>query len=566
MKKKILGLLLGFILSFSVFAGCSLVEQDKKSYYTQVIAKIEIDGHAETITREDVLLWFNSRGYMYVQYYGQTVEEALKTTINEIIDYRLRVYEARKTIVSLSDKQKNEVVYNIHETMLKDIADLEKALKDEWKITEEESDTTSSSNYKNEPIVYSPKIKLEGDKLVRVNEADAVDFSVKPVWNYLIIDQFTQEVWNRYLRSIQQTAETKGDKISEKEAFDWEYDRLYEIHEDSMFLEVYQENYLATLDVNTDLVLETFKIDYLASYSKYNTNYTGDNADEDKAAAITAYRKAVQSSRSSLYYHPTEADGKTEFMNVLHILFKYTDEMRDELLQLENKLASGLIEQPDYDTQYALLTNPEVVQFEFTENGVTEKRTAAEVYTEIKNAIDATENNLVARARVFRDLMFKYSDDTGLVLSDSANLNWGYVVNLKDHDQATMVEEFIEESQQLYTQNANGGNMSVAPVFHKGDLSASNQYSGFHIVFNLGGVTNNGIDYEQVNSDNVTWQDLWEIETFPGSGVNLFQLIYDSVQDDDTQTTTKVSMVVDSLKANSKITKWVYRLKDIYKE
>ena len=81
--KKFGKLLICLLLTSSfAFSGCSLVQRNVEKYLNRTVATA---GEIE-ISKQDLISAYNSTGYQYVQYQGYTTEEALKTTIDGLID------------------------------------------------------------------------------------------------------------------------------------------------------------------------------------------------------------------------------------------------------------------------------------------------------------------------------------------------------------------------------------------------------------------------------------------------------------------------------------------------
>ena len=111
-KTKILALLLCLVVCLSVVTGCNLITRNDKAYFEAVVATISYaDGTKEDIKKRELLMGYNSYGYNYEQNYGQTRKEAIKTTLDSIIDQHL-------TIKAVKDyyAEKKEDLFNGRET------------------------------------------------------------------------------------------------------------------------------------------------------------------------------------------------------------------------------------------------------------------------------------------------------------------------------------------------------------------------------------------------------------------------------------------------------------------
>lgn len=111
-RKKITALLLVLMMCLSVATGCSLIETDDRLYYEATVATVSyIDGTTENINKRELLLAYSSYGYNYVQNYNMTYNEAIKTTLDSVVDQHLTV-----KAVEMYYKQAKEDMFNENET------------------------------------------------------------------------------------------------------------------------------------------------------------------------------------------------------------------------------------------------------------------------------------------------------------------------------------------------------------------------------------------------------------------------------------------------------------------
>ena len=596
MKKKIasiLSVVLMFILLATTFVGCSLVEKDPAKYANQVITTIKIGDYTEDITREQVLNWWQNpvglSGYYYMYYYGDTMEESLEKTVDDIVDYRIRVHEAKQAFGELTNNDLNNIKTSIYESIYSTLSDYEEEIKEEWGLdVVEEEEEDEDSDYINDKVDFNYVIDRDEDENIeednngnpaRVQEEEKI-YS-EPIFEYATDDLITKEAWKRFVISRQNYAEDEGtDCDTEEEAFDWEYDRLYEIYEDSLYVTKYQTNYTNSLAIDYQSAVDKYVEDYLAQYNEYAPIFTGEEADAQNSAALEAYISAMQSNNCGIYYHPT--DLSVDFNRVVHILFKYTTDMIAEIEDLNMQLVNEEINQATYDYQYEILTSAdrEWVKYATDEEDQTIYKSPNFIYNEMNNMfieIDSGTGDyngltdyqkIQKKAEIFLDYSYKYSEDSGFFSSDKDYTYFGYVVNVGENDNSAMTEEFTEAAQTLAadaTYGASGGNMAE-PVYHE-DLS-QNGYTGYHIVFNMGEV----IDYFGYDSANdgegnstISWQDLASKETMIGSGVTLLDYIYDKINEDEDKLSNRVQELIDDTRSTAQITTYLKRLSDLYK-
>ncbi len=596
MKKKILSFVLAFIMCIGVFAGCSLVERDSAKYANQVIATIQVGDYSEDITREQVLNWWQNpvglSGYYYMYYSGKTMQESLEMTVDDVIDYRIRVYKAKQTIGNLTENDINNIKTSIYDSIYSTLESYVTEIKEEWNIEDEKEEETEESGYLNKKTDFTFVIDIDADGIIqadsngnpaRLQTEDKV--YTAPIFNYAKDELIAKEAWKRFVMSRQSYAKDQGETCStDQEAFQWEYNRLYKIYEDSLYITKYQTRYTNSLVVDDEAVFEKYITDYMASYDKYAPIFTGDDADELNEKALDAYIKAMQEGNTGIYYHPTDAS--VDFNRVVHILFKYTDAMITEIKDLKAQLTNGEINQDAYDTAYELLTSLDRKWVQYRnadgivkdEDGNVVLKSPNEIYAEI-NAIlaqiDAGEGDyanltdyqkLQKRASVFLDYSYMYSEDAGFFSTSSAYTYFGYVINVGANDNSVTTTEYTNAARALAEDavyGKTGGNMA-APVYHEDLTGITGAYTGVHIVFNMGEVVDY-FGYDKAKNETLTWEDLASKETMLGSGVTLLDYIYSKVNTDSTKLNDRVKDLIEETRNSANITTYLKRLKDLYK-
>lgn len=95
-KRKFLALVLCLVVCLSVVTGCNLISRNDKAYFEAIVCTITFaDGTKDEITKRELLMGYNSYGYNYEQNYGQTRKEAIKTTLDSIVDQHLTIKATR---------------------------------------------------------------------------------------------------------------------------------------------------------------------------------------------------------------------------------------------------------------------------------------------------------------------------------------------------------------------------------------------------------------------------------------------------------------------------------------
>ena len=292
---------------------------------------------------------------------------------------------------------------------------------------------------------------------------------------------------------------------------------------------------------------------YLRDQAKYTNN-------------LTAYYTQMKSDASSVYYHPVS----NAYLQVTHILVKFSEDQNTQIAQLNSQLESNTISQSVYDYRLQLIKNQTVATYE-NEAGETVTMPYETMYNNLYNAVYSvgnygakvqTQTELVERAKLFDQYLYKYNEDTGIVNSDFA-----YVVNLQDLSDTygvsdIMIPEFTDAARELYTDTTNYGLGTISqPVF----AEFSDGEYGYHVILNLGVVSN---IVTPGNINNVTWQALYGKTTQPSLDKTIFHVIYDDLDLDSDLASTQMSQMVSTVKAQEVVTYKLYtsRYKSLWEQ
>ena len=108
MKKfitKILSLVLTVVLSVGFFSGCDLVTVDTEADMGLTVATVQLEGmNKEEIKKGKLVSAFNTSGYLYVYYYGYTESEAYQTILDELVNNRIIVQQAKLSLTNATVK------------------------------------------------------------------------------------------------------------------------------------------------------------------------------------------------------------------------------------------------------------------------------------------------------------------------------------------------------------------------------------------------------------------------------------------------------------------------------
>ncbi len=95
-KRNYFALILCLVVCLSVVTGCNLITRNDKAYFEAIVCTIDYaDGTKDEITKRELLTAYNSYGYNYEQNYGQTRQEAIKTTLDTVVNQHLTIKAVR---------------------------------------------------------------------------------------------------------------------------------------------------------------------------------------------------------------------------------------------------------------------------------------------------------------------------------------------------------------------------------------------------------------------------------------------------------------------------------------
>ena len=227
----------------------------------------------------------------------------------------------------------------------------------------------------------------------------------------------------------------------------------------------------------------------------------------------SSYNTKMQSSANEVYYQPFG----DKYIQVAHILIKYSDEQTEQINNLKTLLNEGGIDINEYNQKVKDISSATTTKARVDGEEVGEDRTVTQVYNEIQSALNAcgTDDNL--KVQTFLSFIDKYNDDEGMVSAINSYSQY-YSVNLDTNVKDTMVKEFADASRALYSEDGSTDyTLYATPVL--------TEY-GYHIIFSMGTVRN---DITISNIDNVSISYLYETEAMKGTNKSLFDKILELV-------------------------------------
>lgn len=557
--KKILTTACAFVLSIICLSGCSWLKIDNYEYYNQVVVEIG----DQKFTKKNLIEAFNSYGYQYYQSYGYSMEESINSTIETMIDKWLLLEEIKSNSeYQLTDEEKLEIRQEAFDYMQDSIFTYEEQVRKEWNMTVESEDAeTESTSLRVAEEVYIPSTEydFETGTVTRVEEEHShtivnnnitltTDFSKS--LQVVTDKKVSDEAWARYVKSLQDSAESEGRSTKESEVLKFEQNRLIELLENNLYLEKYEHAFFEELPVDVDSVLDYYRSQYKSQKSIFTVN-------ED------LYHTAMQkASTDYVYFH---ANSGEEYVNVKHILIKFNDAQTEAITALKTEfdiLDDGTDEDEErkqnaeYKARLQKIVNQTSSTFEldgktYTWNALVSNNGQYSVLEYVQSKV--TASNLQERCAQFNELMYIFNDDEG-----SMNSEFDYVVNLDTNVADQMVKEFADGVRTLDAEEGEGSMDYVVTEY------------GVHIIFHAGRVNNL---VQEKNIDNVSDEDLLRIlctnYTTPESNKSIFNYIYDTLALEENAYNTKSQGDINTIRTELKnagvtITYYKSNYKDLY--
>ena len=570
MKRKFTGIILCLMMvCISVLSGCALITRDQKAYLYQVVSSVVDKKTNEriNITKKDLISAYNSYGYYYEQYYGYKKEEAVKKTLDLVVNRKITIREAKSIYSDGLEEKKKSYLWQQTADALED--NFMSYLNDRMGVS---SSSNSSSSDERKFVDYTPKAELDtttGDfKIAKLTSLQKELDSFK--WDNVLRDANTKEgreqiytnfvgfvnqpnskaytdAFNDYLKALKKNE--KGLDLSTKtnEVFLREIERLYTVNYENYMITKYDEhftNYSPYATITDEEILRLYAGQVKAGYTQYVI-------EKD-----SAYETNMQSDPTAINYY-REGGEDTKFFQVAHVLFKFDTDQEAEYKRIQSDYNKNIYtEEWAYEQDIKNLVSKVAPKIQKTAEGTLtdENQTILQASEDEKNAIDmaayiqnevAKKNGLKDKATLFRDFIYKYNEDPGMIKKDDS-YTLGYTIGVNksekkgDSDKyaadykvySNFVTEFTDAAVGLY-ENAVDGGVSDYIVTE----------NGVHVLFYMGEVKNlfEGIGENFTLSDTHVDPDtgLAPIEVLASSYVNCFvnrtyfDVLYDTLITDN---------------------------------
>ena len=574
------------IMCLSVFAGCSLVTRNDKAYYDAVVGQITYTtGEKETISKQDLISAYNSYGYNYVDNYGMTRKEAFLTTLDTIIDNRLTIKAVETYYAEHPEEGEtlngNETTYIWDETYDALYSNLHDYLNEVLGIESNDDSSTSNDSDSSVYTPYEQQVYLDENLIIHKKQSattiretykgrqvdgvyvdyDYVDKNGEQPFKTALYDKIAslfagddedarnwRDAFGRYISDIK--ANYGYEKLSSnREWFDYEMDRVYNILRDNYLIEKYSVIYNRTLHQDADISNVTVK-DILSLYS---SKVRADYATYQVANNASGFASSILSDVGNMDYIMKGSDIANYFY-VGYIKVDMTTEQQTALSNLETKLANNSIDYDEYERRVNEIYNQiktstdnlspnslfsrvkaDVEKYRYlTVDGLTEeqKEEAQEQGVNLETYV-ANANKSIAyqRADAFRPYMYKYSDDDTL-----KNTDYNAVFGVTNDGQVLAQDSFMSDS--AVPEDLKN---AILKLYNNGDAQVGDMTEfvrtddGVYMFFYAGAIENlfAGIDKDfDVSKNPEAIQILTSTRTNIFSNKTLFDALYEECVSD----------------------------------
>ena len=542
MNKKLSLVIICMFAVVTLFSGCSLVTVNQGKYLNQVVATV---GETE-ITKEELITTYNNNYESLSEDYSQN--EMVDYCLNLLID-RAILEQHSKARYTLTQNDKNDILINTYDAIVKQLGEYEGEVRAEWNITSsssaEESEDTAKATYK----PYESKADFVNGEIVIKDTTEAVENAhygfadkvagFKTYWVYEREDVAT-EAYSRYIDSLRDYEELKGiETEKDDDVLLHEIDRIYTLYEKQQYLTVLQAKYNEDLikTITTDMVLSEYQRLINENRGRYDLVEVG----------MDAYVDDMLNKADKVYYHPVNG----EFFYVSHVLLQFSEEQQAQVDEMKKLLEDNAILQSDYDAFLASVAQDIQVQV-IDENGNATGTTLS--VDEAYNNISASVNNgstLREKAQNFNEFIYSYNSDPGIQNAEKDYVI-GKAIEEDTESRSKMVEAFTQSSRDLYDQYLIDGILGNISGLVLTDY-------GYHIIM-LTGVANNMI----VSTNSVeACEDLNSYYVNAHTDKTYFHVIFDSLITNDKNYETYTNGVLVDYKSNNEIVKYTSRYSDM---
>ena len=160
MRKRVVALILGILMSCSLFAGCSLIEHNDDKDARQVIAVInsiedtsngvKYTSETKYIYKSDLIRSMNTYAQQYMTNYNLSLKQAAERLLDELITRELLLIEAdrieKQGLIEWTQKDTNEQIRNIYSTVDSQLQTIRKEILGDYDESAPSDDEEESSS------------------------------------------------------------------------------------------------------------------------------------------------------------------------------------------------------------------------------------------------------------------------------------------------------------------------------------------------------------------------------------------------------------------------------------
>ncbi len=560
MKKKIASILILLIGCVSIFTGCNLFTTNDISTLNSIVATC---GDYK-ITREELVSAYKSSGYQYNQYYGYSMEESIKKTIDDLInrkyllDYIKKQSQTNADLL-LTEREISDVIYETWEYVDSSLKSVAEQIEKELGIYSKEAETTSSSSStSNEFSGYQPyttKFYQENGMIYLKDDLENQSSSKGPVFDgiteqtayntlhgYVIkLDSSNKTLenitWARYVSILKKNMSYYGKNYTnDQEVFNAHLDEIFnsnlEVAKLKKFQNLFESSYGLQLDATTNkyYINQPTLAEMATNYGKiYSANKDVYNTAKSKNQnAKTFYESLTKNRENFLYY----GEGEETLLTCVHILIKLSDDQKTNLSDYKDdayiQLNTDDVLDATKSTKVTMATerDPQTGEVVETKNQISVENLYKNLLSELSK-VAKDENYLSSVLEVFNKYVYTYNVDPGIM-----NAKFDYVVGTST---SKMVDSFTQTVRSLYNNGVKDTTsqeileqfpmgVGYAGAISKPVLEENSDYSGYHIVLFTGTLKN--VDAQTVTAENI-FEKLANEKTSISYNQNLFEYIYE---------------------------------------
>ncbi len=484
------------MLLVPAFAGCTLVTTNVDKQLNEVVANY--DNGRVTVTREQLIMTYNSIGNSRYDNSSTVTEEGVEKTLDLALDRSILVdfltaddkQAEREALgidkIVLTTYEANEVWRNVYSYINSSVKSYETELREADNAVissdeEESSDSTAYSAYEKKYTYYQDddgKYILEyinadetvenksiaiydinSDKTFAEKAKDAYNNFRTTYWEYTdskVMDptfetktSYSDKAWNKYINALIRAEADRNLSKEPAEVFLRRVQEIYQVYYQNQVLTRLQNDFNDQNLVTINMVATKFKELYSAQKEQFDAN-------------PSAFDSLVSTSAEKIYY----MYDTTGYFKVNHILVKFSDDQTKRIEAEKTKLSNLQITKSQYEANVQAIKSETKAYNRDTK----EYESLDSFMAKLKNALNAVSGE-EARMAVFREFMHRYSQDDNTLNAESC-----YYIPT-DSSKDTMQEDFANVSRELY--NDGKGQVSAIKGF------AETSY-GYHVIMYTG--------------------------------------------------------------------------------